>query len=66
MNDMKRWYQSRTVWVGILEIGIGVVGLIADQIVTGQDWTPTAVLAIIGGTLTIVLRIITEKPLGKG
>jgi len=65
-NNAKPWYQSRTVWIGILEIGIGVAGLVADQLTSGQDWTPVSIMAIIGGSLTIVLRVITEKPLGKG
>ena len=63
---MKRWYQSRTVWVGIVEIALGITGLVADQLATGQEWTALSVLAIVSGALTIILRKITEKPIRKG
>ena len=65
-DDVKRWNQSRTVWVGILEIAIGVAGLVADHLASGQEWTPASIVLIVAGGLTLVLRKITTKPLGKG
>ena len=65
-NNAKRWYRSRTIWVGILEIAIGVLGLVADHLASGQEWTPASIVLIVTGALTLVLRKITTKPLGGG
>lgn len=52
----KKWYKSRTCWVGILEITGGIAVAIAGQLTTG------GVLSVVG-MLEIILRIITKTKL---
>ena len=60
---MKAWYQSKTIWVGVLEILIGVLGLVATFVGKGV-YTPEAVVFLVVGVLTIVLRRLTETAIG--
>ncbi len=59
---VKEWYKSRTVWAGILEILIGVLGLVATFVGYGV-YTPEAIILLVIGALTIVLRKITIMPI---
>jgi len=59
----KDWWMSTTIRVGLLEILLGIIGLVVDQLSTGEEWTALAVLAIVSGTLNIVLRKITTQPI---
>jgi len=59
----KDWWMSTTIRVGLLEILLGIIGLVMDQLSTGEEWTALAVLAIVSGTLNIVLRKITTQPI---
>jgi hypothetical protein len=58
----KPWYQSKTIWAGVIEIVIGVLGLLATFLSVGQ-YTPEAIVLLAVGVLTIVLRKITEVPI---
>jgi hypothetical protein len=55
----KAWYQSKTIWAGIIEVVIGVLGLLATFLAAGQ-FTAPAVTILIAGVLTIVLRKLTD------
>jgi hypothetical protein len=59
----KAWYESKTIWVGILEIVIGALGLVATFLQAG-DYTPAAFVLLAVGVLTIVLRFLTSQPIG--
>ena len=59
----KDWWMSTTIRVGLLEILLGIVGLVVDQLSTGEEWTALAVLAIVSGTLKLILRKITTEPI---
>lgn len=52
---MKKWYQSKLLWLGIIT-GITSMG---DVIVDGGDWK-TIVMGIIG-VLVTVFRVVTTK-----
>ncbi len=54
MNSTKKWYESKTIWVGILEVIAGVASALAGQIQLGAPLT-------IVGILKIVLRIVSDK-----
>lgn len=58
---MKRWFQSKTVWLGILTLILSILTFIQ-----GEEWISQypQVVAIIGtviGVLTIILRFFTHK-----
>lgn len=56
---MKRWYTSKTVWIGIIEFGMGVSHALAN----GADaWT--AILTGLG-VVTVVARAVTTEPLKR-
>jgi hypothetical protein len=57
-NNSKKWWRSRTLLVGVLEIIAGVVTAIAGEISTGGTLT-------VAGVLTIILRIITKSAIIK-
>lgn len=52
----KKWYTSRTLWVGILEVIIGI-----STVLTGQLEAGTAITLF--GVLQIALRVITRSSL---
>jgi len=53
------WWRSKLVWLGVLEIAVGV----AVYISTLEPGTSISV--IVAGVLTIVFRIVTKQPLSK-
>jgi len=50
----KKWYQSKTLWVAILEVIIGVLVYSKGQLATGGVISTQAIIMI-------VLRLITES-----
>jgi len=49
---MKKWYQSKTIWVGILEIAAGVIVGIEGYLETGIPITAAGIIQIILRTIT--------------
>ena len=60
---VKSIFASKTIWVGVIEILIGVLGLLATWLNAGV-YTPEAIVLLIVGILTIVLRFLTSQPIG--
>lgn len=58
----KPWYQSKTVWLGIIEALIGSLGILATFLSEG-DYTASSIVLLVVGVLTIVMRKLTEEPL---
>ena len=58
----KLWYESKTVWAGILEILIAVCLLVADFL-TVENFTLPAFALLAAGIFTIVLRFVTDTPI---
>ena len=56
---MKQWWQSKTVWLGVLIIAGGIAEYIAG-LPAGVS-IPT----IIAGCLGIIIRFLTNQPIGK-
>lgn len=57
---MKKWWQSKTVWVNVLTLGIGVLAVF-----TGSEWImanpqASAILLAVSGTLNMLLRFFTS------
>lgn len=61
----KLWYQSRTMWVGVVEFLIGALGIVATFLHLGI-YTPESIVLLVVGFLTILLRKLTEVPIVPG
>lgn len=55
---MKIWYKSKVVWLAIIQAIIGVV------VVLGAQYPEIGYVAIGKSVLDILLRLITELPVG--
>lgn len=55
---MKIWYKSKVVWLAIIQAIIGVV------VVLGTQYPEIGYVAIGKSVLDILLRLITELPVG--
>jgi hypothetical protein len=51
--ETKKWYQSKTVWLGILATAVGVITAIEGQLEAGTTIT-------FFGVVNIVLRAFTQ------
>ena len=51
----KLWYQSRSLWVGVMSI-IGIIFF-------GADVIPPEIQAVILSIIVFILRFITKKPI---
>jgi len=60
---MKKWYESRTIWIGIIQVLCAVGLIVADFLQVGNFTAPAFVLLLVG-ILTIVMRFLTEQPVG--
>lgn len=58
---MKYFLTSKTVLIGILEILIGICGLLIPFFQTAA-YTPAAWVALVLGCLTVALRLVTTEP----
>jgi len=60
MNQTKKWYQSKTLWVGLLEL-LSPIGahLVAENLI--QESYVVAVC----GLLTLALRLVTDNGIVK-
>tara|TARA_R110002167_G_scaffold267268_1_gene473918 strand:- start:365 stop:616 length:252 start_codon:yes stop_codon:yes gene_type:complete len=57
---MKKWYTSKTVWVGIFQILASITLIMSESMVDSEYIS--AILAV-NGFLGIALRWITDKPI---
>lgn len=57
---MKKWYQSKTLWVGVLEIVGSIGALMIDESLATE-----ATIGGVCGVLTLVLRFVTDKGIVK-
>lgn len=54
--DDKAWYQSKTVWLNVISVLMGVLPLVQEHIDTGNALTLNA-------ALNIILRFVSHKKL---
>ena len=59
--DKKKWYASRTVWVGIISVGIATYNSASVQF--GLPPIPDVVYALLG-VLGVYTRVTTTKVVG--
>jgi hypothetical protein len=57
----KAWYASKMVWLGIVQLVLGLAELLATTpILEGSE--VAAVAATVAGALTVALRLVTRQP----
>jgi hypothetical protein len=56
MNGTKLWYQSKLVWIGIIQTAIAVLLSASDLLQKGAI-TPADITIFLAGILTIIMRI---------
>lgn len=56
----KAWWQSKLFWFGVLQVVVGILELIATEVLLsdGGGWA-----AVVSGVVTIVLRYVTKQPI---
>jgi len=72
MNELKPWYESKTLWVGIVAIlgsvfagAILIIGVIRGIDISALDALIGPLSGIIVGILTIIFRGNATKRIGK-
>lgn len=55
----KKWYSSKLLWLGVVQ----VIGGAAELIVEVIEAPEAAIAAVVSGIATIVLRAVTERPI---
>ncbi len=58
---MKKWYQSKTIWVNILIAALAVVGELSNVFPVSQH---PKLWVSVTGILNIFLRLLTTNPIG--
>jgi len=62
---MKKWYQSKTVWLGIITTLIGALGLVSDFLGKPTS-SPQDITLLLSGILGVVLRVwFTSQPVER-
>lgn len=61
MNTEKHWWRSKTVWLGLWELLIGALTVLADSELTHGDLE--AWLLVAAGLLTVGFRFFIREPL---
>ncbi len=56
MGNEKKWYKSKTIWINVLIVIVGVATALADHIAAGGSLT-------FMGLVNILLRVITKTQL---
>lgn len=60
----KVWYESKLVWLGIIQTLIGMLAVLAEFLRAG-DYSPVAVAILLSGVLTVILRVwFTDSAIG--
>lgn len=60
--ETKSFWKSKTVWLNILAVIVEILVFTETSPVVPKDWLP--VIALIHGVANIVLRFISNQPLG--
>ncbi len=65
--DTKLWYQSKLVWLGVIQTLVGALTVISDFLQSGKQLDSLGIVLIVTGILTVILRVwFTETNIGGG
>lgn len=53
---MKSWYESKLVWLGVIQTLLGSLGVLYEFLERG-DFSPAAVVLSVSGILTVIMRV---------
>jgi len=56
---MKKWYQSKTLWLGVIVVAGGIA-----EYISGLP-AGVSISTMVAGVLGIVIRFLTKEPVGK-
>jgi hypothetical protein len=59
----KPWWRSRTVWLGLLELAVGLLDVTAESGLT--DESADGALLAAAGILTVLFRYLTDRPIER-
>jgi len=63
--ESKKWYTSKTVWLGVVLTLLGALQVVHGALVSGQPLDAAAIINSVAGVLLVVLRIwFTDQPIG--
>ena len=58
----KKWYASKSIWLGLISIAIGILGFVQPWIEAGDFTLPSIILLVIG-VLQLIARYLTDSPI---
>ena len=58
--DTKSWFKSKTLWLNVLAVVVFAV-----EYATQQSWVAISISGLVVGVLNMILRFMTNQPLGK-
>lgn len=56
---MKKWYKSKTVWVGVAEVLTGS-GVVVETFAQSGDFSVVGFLFLVSGLAKVILRAVTS------
>jgi len=62
MPDSKVWYESKTIWINILTMLLGIIGVITGSELIADNPKLVAAFVMAAGIINLALRAITTKP----
>jgi len=61
MNEAKTWYASKTLWVNLVALIVGVLGYLLGQDVVQEYPAIVAAFVAVQGALNVILRMVTSQ-----
>ena len=58
----KAWYRSKTIWVGLAQLAVGLTEFVTGALEAGEAFSWTL---IVSGALHTLLRLVTKGPVTK-
>lgn len=58
----KQWWKSKTVWLGILTVALGILDVLYAWLVAG-DFSTSGVVLLVSGAMGVILRFLTTQPI---
>ena len=63
MQESKKWFESKSVWLGLLILILSIISFIVDEEWIKDYPKVVAILSTVVGVLTIVLRYLAINPM---
>jgi hypothetical protein len=57
--ESKKWYLSKTLWIGVLTIVISILMLVS-QFLTAGNFDPASIVSLVSGGLMVILRFLSN------